>query len=759
MDRYSAVNQYIRLLIVLVLNKGMLIAASYSILILIQRYMSKKRSDRTTEGHPLRKVHEEILAGKMSADELVQFVEDFCRDQAEKMNADDRDALTRKAAEERAAAEIEISGAKELALKNARLFERLATNIPNTDVYVFDSAMNIILALGTEMEKYGFSREHFEGNSLTEVYHGETARLLQPIYKDAIGGRKVSRSIVYNGDPYLINAVPIRDNKGRIYAGMAVMTNISDEVHRETELEKAKDEAESASRAKSEFMANMSHEIRTPLNSIMGFAEQLGKTSLDKDQQKYADLIEESSEHLLSIVNEILILLKLGAGGVYIEEIPFDLRNLFNEVHNSFRIRAQKKSLNMHFQIGKEVPEVLVGDPVRLKQVLINLVSNALKFTQFGYVKWTAKAREQDDGRVHLQITVKDTGIGIKKEEMDSIFSAFHQADTSITRKYGGSGLGLTIVKKLVELQGGSIKVTSKDGKGTEFRIMIPYGIGKLKDLPEEDRLYEPDRKLLKGIRVLLADDDETNLILARTILEGWKVRYDVAKDGEEALGYLENHPYDVVLMDIHMPRVSGVDVVRKVRADKGNPNVETKFIAVTANILKSDIRAYKDAGMDNYLIKPYREEGLFNKMCNVLKLERSSGIVDMDLEGKTELDGYNDSKPYDLNDLINISKGDIQFYNKTLESFVTAAGEVLIRVRELLEKKEWHELGEQAHKIISSSRFLGLTDVANTCAKIEDNTVRSDNHAIVPDLVRDLTGKLEKILPQLKNEYIYKKS
>jgi HPt (histidine-containing phosphotransfer) domain-containing protein len=175
--------------------------------------------------------------------------------------------------------------------------------------------------------------------------------------------------------------------------------------------------------------------------------------------------------------------------------------------------------------------------------------------------------------------------------------------------------------------------------------------------------------------------------------------------------------------------------------------------------MIKSDIRAYRDAGMDNYLIKPYREEGLFNKMCNVLKLNRTTGALNKGLEGKTALDGYNESKPYDLNDLINISRGDIQFYNKTLKSFVTAAEEVLIRIRELHEKQEWHELGEQAHKIISSSRFLGLSGIANTCAKIEDNTVRADNHEIVPELVRDLTGMLEKILPQLKNEYIYKKT
>ncbi|MDF1571114.1 MAG: ATP-binding protein [Bacteroidales bacterium] len=705
--------------------------------------MSKKRAEGAGAYHSVKKIHENIVKGKVNAAELEAFVDDFCQKEIEK----------------REAAEQALSGLQELSHKNARFFESLAANIPHTDVYVFDTSMKILLALGKEMEKYGFSREHFEGNHLREIYEKETVSILQPVYKDAIGGKKVSRSIIYLGDPYMVNALPIRDNKGKVYAGMAVMTNMSDELQREQELQQAMEDAESASLAKTEFMANMSHEIRTPLNSIMGFAEQLSKTSLDDEQQKYTELIEESSEHLLSIVNEILILLKLGAGGIYMEEVPFDLRNLFNEVHNSFRIRAQKKSLNMNFQVRKEVPEVLIGDPVRLKQVMINLVSNALKFTQFGYVRWTAKAEEQGEGRVLLHISVKDTGVGIKKEEMDVIFFPFQQADTSVTRKFGGSGLGLTIVKKLVELQGGKIHVSSREGKGTEFRITIPYQVGDKKDLPEEERLYEPDRELLRGIRMLLADDDETNQILAGTILDGWKVKYDVANDGEEALKCLENNRYDVVLMDIHMPRISGVEVVKKVRSDTENPNVQTKFIAVTANVIKSDIRTYREAGMDNYLIKPYREEGLFNKVCNVLKLKRTSGIFNKEFEGKTELNGYNENKPYDLKDLINISRGDIQFYNKTLKSFVSAAEEVLLRIRELHEKQEWHELGEQAHKIISSSRFLGLSGIANTCAKIEDNTVRSDNHEMVPELVRDLTGMLEKILPQLKNEYIYRKS
>lgn len=642
--------------------------------------------------------------------------------------------------------------------EKARLFDTLARNIPDAIVFVFDKDYDIVMFFGKELEQYGYSTDHFSGRKLMEIWDDATAAVVKPLFDNALRGRKSRREIVFSEDHYMINAIPVRNSKGEVYAGMSVMTNISEEKNRELQLQNATMEAETANQTKSDFMANMSHEIRTPLNSIMGFTEQLGKTRLDEDQQHFKNLIEESSEHLLSIVNEILILLRIGAGSLSIEEVPFHVRNLFNEVNNTFRIRSKKKGIKLDVRVAKELPEVLIGDPVRLKQILLNLVSNSLKFTHFGYVRCIAKASEMGGGRIGMQISVKDTGIGIEKEDLNTIFDPFHQADSSVTRKFGGSGLGLTIVKKLVELQDGSIAVSSKRGEGTEFRINIPYWIGKKEDLPEVERIYTTDIEMLADKRILLVDDDETNQLLASTILRSWNLSFDVAGDGQEALKYLEKGKYDVVLMDIHMPGISGIDVARKIRSNSDNPNAETRIVAVTANAIKSDISEYAEAGMDNYLIKPYREEVLFNKICNVLKIDVYKENGNQNTEGKTGMkteESY--SKNYDLNELINLSKGDIHFYNKTLESFVRTSKKVLSNIHQHLEHEQWQDLGGQAHKIISSARFLGLSEIANICVQIEDNTIRKNNYETIPELVKKLTQKMEVVLSQLKNEYISK--
>lgn len=638
---------------------------------------------------------------------------------------------------------------------HGKLFDILASNIPGTNVLYADDQMKVILANGREMEEYGYSKSHYEGKLLHDIWSSEESALLEPLYRKALNGKRVRREIQTGGEHYRVTVIPVRDRIGKVIGSLSVTTNITGERLKENDLEVAREKAESANKAKSEFMANMSHEIRTPLNSIIGFAEQLGKTSLKEEQRNFLNLIEDSSEHLLSIVNEILILMKIGAGSLYIEHVPFSVRNVFEQAVNVLKIRAQRKNLSFEYAVDKAVPEVLIGDPVRFRQILINLLSNAVKFTEFGYVKCSVRTSKLNDDTVELELKVRDSGIGIDKEEMNMIFTAFGQSDSSVTRKFGGSGLGLTIVKELVELQGGKIHVSSRRKRGATFTVAIPFKIGKPEELFEEDHTVEFNTSLIRGLQILVVDDDETNRLLAKTILNSWRAHFDEAEDGDRALKMLDEKKYDLVLMDIHMPDISGVDIVKKVREDSAHLNRNTKFVAVTANIVRSDLKQYEQAGMDDHLVKPYREEKLFEKISKVMNLRAEKNVDLRGGEGKTQLESEkNVRKLYDLSELINLSKGDAYFFNKTLRSYVETAEFVREDLSSLTIPDDSEVIGERAHKLISSSRFLGLSDIANICIRIEDGTLKGIGNN-VPELVEQLIGKLDEILPQLKNEYI----
>jgi len=633
--------------------------------------------------------------------------------------------------------------------------ETLTANIPGTNVFVVDRDMNVIYANGKEMEEFGFSRRHYEGKNFLDLWKKDEASLLKPLYIKALKGRRMIDEVSYADDYYRITIIPLRNTEGEVDSCMSIMTNISSEINQNLDLKKAKEEAEAANRTKSEFMANMSHEIRTPLNSVIGFTEQLGKTTLDSEQRKFLNLIEGASEHLLSIVNEILILMKIGSGSLFIEHIPFSVRSVFNQSINVLKIKAKKKGLDFGYSVSNQMPEVLIGDPVRFKQIIINLLSNAIKFTELGLVKCHLGVKKTDGKVVTVDLTVKDSGIGIHKEEMDTIFNAFAQSDTSETRKFGGSGLGLTIVKELVEIQNGTIGVKSIKNRGTTFTVELPFEIGLPEEIDEDDQAFEYDTGLVSHLRILLVDDDETNRLLAKTILKSWKVHFDEVEDGMRALNLLEKNRYDIVLMDIHMPEISGTEIVKKVRKNKRNINHHTRFIAVTANIVKEDLNAYESAGMDDHLIKPYREEALFNKICKVMDLKAGKNVDKRGVEGIADLGIESESeKPYDLNELISVAKGDVYFFNKTLKSYIQSAEKIKSTVKDLDKNSDTEKIGEKAHKLISSSRFLGLSEIANICVQIEDKALK-DRSDDISRLTNQLIAKLDRVVPMLKNEYI----
>lgn len=366
------------------------------------------------------------------------------------------------------------------------------------------------------------------------------------------------------------------------------------------------------SHSKSRFLANMSHEIRTPLNSVVGFSEQLSKSDLSDEQSDQVNAIRNSSEMLLALVNEILDFSKYEVGKISLEKTPFLPENEIAEVFNSMNILAVNKNILLENKVSLDKGTCLLGDPLRLKQLVMNLLTNAIKFTASGKVTLKVNLSVHSKKQVTLKVQVEDTGIGIAADDLEFIFDEFAQV-YSATKQ--GTGLGLAICKKIVELQGGKIDVTSVPGKGSVFSFEIPYELTKLNEEVVAEDTTVPQRGKLSGKRILLVDDNKMNVLLAQTVLKKWDMGFDSAYDGKEALDLFKKNNYDLILTDIQMPVMGGVELTHEVRYNGDFTKSRTPILGITAHVMSEDREAYLKAGMNDLVLKPFLEQELIDKI------------------------------------------------------------------------------------------------------------------------------------------------
>ena len=520
-----------------------------------------------------------------------------------------------------------------------------------------------------------------------------------------------------------------------------IYRNITERKKNEIELVYAKEQAIIERKAKEQFLANMSHELRNPINIVTGITGLLYDTNLSSKQNEYLGIIRIASENLLTIVNDILDFEKIQAKKIKFHVIPFDMLKLVNEVYMSMKYLAKNKNLTLNLEIdGFLKTHHVSGDPLRLKQILFNLVNNALKFTDFGSID-VRISMEKSSGMVKfIKIEVSDTGIGISKENLPLIFSRYSQVESDASNFSAGTGLGLTIVKNLVELQKGTIDVKSKLSLGTTFYVSIPYEI--IEHLEKPVAIEKPKVIDLSSKRVLVVEDDKFNQIITTSMLEKHGAVFETADNGEIAIEKLRIGIYDIILLDLQMPILNGYKTAEKIRGNLDGTFSEIPIIAITANILSGEKEKCIAAGMNDYLSKPFSTEELIQKISDLLAIVKPIENVNL----------------LDLDYLKSTAQGNLTFYKNLITEFLSQTPVIMDELKRLVVMKDWENAEKAAHKLKGRISFIGTPDFIKTVSVIETYCQKLLNLNLLPGMVDKLETYCVKIYSELTNElYIIK--
>jgi len=516
--------------------------------------------------------------------------------------------------------------------------------------------------------------------------------------------------------------------------------------------------AEQSEQFKQKFLANMSHEIRTPMNAVLGMTNLTLDTPLTTKQEKYLTAVKKSSENLLVIINDVLDLSKLEAGKMELENIPFRIEEQISQVYDTMQFKAEEKGLMLRTEVAKDIPAVLTGDPSRLNQVLINLCGNAIKFTGKGTVRLVVEKVSGTEATIRFRVI--DSGIGIPADKIGKLFESFQQVDASTSRKYGGTGLGLSISKTLVEMQGGKMVVKSEEGTGSEFSFTITYGVADEKAITEANANNKVSPALLMGIYILVAEDNDYNQVVIKDTLENLirDVKVDIAENGKIAVEKHTANSYDLILMDAHMPEMSGLEATEYIRKKMESPKKDIPIIALTASVIEANLEKCYQAGMNAHVPKPFRREELLNALGKYYKNEKGLEIEKKDEKGQPEVtktepvatDTGPSEKITNLTYLSEFCEQDKTRMKKYIDIYLRVTPVNLTKINEALGKEEYLYLSQTVHAMKPHLNFMGMKPTRAVAEKIELYASELSNIEELPGLISKLQYDCEKSLGEL---------
>lgn len=553
-----------------------------------------------------------------------------------------------------------------------------------------------------------------------------------------IGGSFEEKKTAESGEPIytLRHLYPILDNQDEIVMLIGYNTNITDRVLAEQAIKKANQLTADLSRSKEIFLAHISHEIRTPMNGILGMSNLLNKTNLNTHQSKMNGIIQDAATNLISVVNDVLNMEKIAAGKLELEEIPFNLSEKINTIVDSFQYLADEKKIDLIFSNHLNYHQQVLGDPFRLAQILNNLIGNAMKFTEKGAVSIELSTTLDTALLMWIQIQIKDSGIGIDTSQVEQLFNPFIQANAATTRKYGGTGLGLGICKKLIDLQGGRIAVSSELGKGSIFSFRLPYKKYTSIDSPVKKSIdYTP----LSGMTILLAEDLLMNQFIVTSLLEEHGAIITTVENGLAALEKIKSAKFDLILMDISMPEMDGIAATKIIRSLNDPQKAATPILAITANALKGDEHIYLAAGMNGYISKPIVESHFFETILSTIS--KSPQI-------KSPIQKY-----YNEQLLLSMGKGKIEFVKKMVCLFLQTIPSDMLLLAKSSSEKNWPLVEKTAHRMKSSIDGMGIASLKKTIRDIEKKAITAPTLNL-SNSIASLNETLSQVIIQLKQDF-----